>query len=380
MTPNEQFVYNYFASRGFPPAGIAGIMGNLKAESGIMPNNLNDSWNGKYGSDEYFTQQVNTGTFKLSDKNGAYGIAQWLGGRKAGLEQFAAAQGKPIDDLQMQCDYLMYELNTSYTGVRDKLMTATDASKAAKIFQDRFEVCGDGTSARQANTAAFAAEIGAGFVPMVDTTLMQTAQPEANLTVESVSMPKMNIGGKEFDPEFYYNANPEVAAVCGRDANKLAEHYITTGQYEGRMANANDVPVQTQAPQEQTHGMVYHIGEMCKQQGDVDFELADGSIFSAEYNQGTPEFFLNGQSMGTDTNVVEGQLAVMGLSGQVKDSIDNLIARNSAPQQAAASPEVVAQQPAVDPIQLFQAQIQAGVVTPEQVQALMNMIQGQQII
>ena len=42
-----------------------------------------------------------------------------------------------------------------------------------------------------------------------------------------------------FDAKYYYDNNPDVAAVYGYDANKLLTHYINNGLAEGRNASAS---------------------------------------------------------------------------------------------------------------------------------------------
>lgn len=42
-----------------------------------------------------------------------------------------------------------------------------------------------------------------------------------------------------FDAEYYYNANPDVQEAIGHDADRLLEHFITSGMKEGRAAKAD---------------------------------------------------------------------------------------------------------------------------------------------
>jgi hypothetical protein len=39
----EQRIWNFLISQGFNAFAVAGIMGNLHAESGLRPNNVEDS-------------------------------------------------------------------------------------------------------------------------------------------------------------------------------------------------------------------------------------------------------------------------------------------------------------------------------------------------
>ena len=59
--------------------GVAGLMGNLYAESGIRSNNLQNTYSKKFGlTDEEYTKQVDNGTYTNFVKDSAgYGLAQW---------------------------------------------------------------------------------------------------------------------------------------------------------------------------------------------------------------------------------------------------------------------------------------------------------------
>jgi hypothetical protein len=47
--------------------------------------------------------------------------------------------------------------------------------------------------------------------------------------------PKTMADGTIFDAEYYAQANPDVVAALGTDENVLYQHYVTYGQYEGRL-------------------------------------------------------------------------------------------------------------------------------------------------
>jgi hypothetical protein len=44
MLLNEQRVWNFLKAKGFNDYGVAGLMGNLLAESGLRPNNMEDQY------------------------------------------------------------------------------------------------------------------------------------------------------------------------------------------------------------------------------------------------------------------------------------------------------------------------------------------------
>lgn len=76
---NEQLIWNYFKSHGLNDFGTAGLMGNLYAESGLNPKNLQQTYERKLGySDDSYTDAVDHGIYTNFVKDSAgYGIAQW---------------------------------------------------------------------------------------------------------------------------------------------------------------------------------------------------------------------------------------------------------------------------------------------------------------
>ena len=89
------------------------LLGNLYAESGLMPNNLQNAYNNKLGkTDAEYTAAVDNGSYGNFVKDSAgYGLAQWTyHTRKAALLEYAKAAGKSIGDLETQLGFLMKEL------------------------------------------------------------------------------------------------------------------------------------------------------------------------------------------------------------------------------------------------------------------------------
>lgn len=78
-TSVEQQIWNYFKSKGMTDAGVAGLMGNLYAESALNPTNLQNSYEKKLGyTDAEYTFAVDNGLYNNFVKDSAgYGLAQW---------------------------------------------------------------------------------------------------------------------------------------------------------------------------------------------------------------------------------------------------------------------------------------------------------------
>lgn len=130
---NAEKIWNYLKSHGLTDEGTAGLMGNIYAESGLIPNNLQNTYEYRLGyTDEEYTKAVDQGKYRnfVHDSAG-YGLCQWTyWSRKDGLLTFAKAAGKSIGDLEMQLDYLMKELG-GYSALLNLLKTTNDLQKAS---------------------------------------------------------------------------------------------------------------------------------------------------------------------------------------------------------------------------------------------------------
>ena len=96
---NEEKIWNYLKSKIENDYGVAGLMGNLYAESGLKSNNLQNTYEKSLGlSDIQYTKKVNDGSYTnfVKDKAG-YGLAQWTyWSRKQNLLDYAKKKNKSI--------------------------------------------------------------------------------------------------------------------------------------------------------------------------------------------------------------------------------------------------------------------------------------------
>lgn len=139
----EKRIWDFLKSEGFNDFGIAGLMGNLDAESGLRPNNLQDTYSIEFKlTDTQYTTAVDNGSYTnfIYDEAG-YGLAQWTyWSRKQNLLNYAKSKNKSIGDLQMQLEFLVKELKESYTNsVYNILKTATSIQQASDAVLMNFE-------------------------------------------------------------------------------------------------------------------------------------------------------------------------------------------------------------------------------------------------
>lgn len=139
----EKQIWDFLKAEGFNDFGVAGLMGNLLAESGLRPNNMEDQYQSKLGyNDESYTRAVDNGTYTNFIKDAVgYGLAQWTyWTRKQNLLNFARQNNKSIGDLNMQLCFLVKELKEMYTNsVYNVLRKATSVLEASNAVLLNFE-------------------------------------------------------------------------------------------------------------------------------------------------------------------------------------------------------------------------------------------------
>ena len=157
-TQTSDKVWAFLTKVGFSNIGAAALMGNIYAESGMIANRveilclkrLKENGYGNY-TDASYTAAVDNGSITktrflnpLPNKQYGYGLCQWTSpGRKEKLYNLAKAQNKSIGDVDLQLEFLVTELQTSYKSVYNTLRTATSIKTASdKVLKD-FEIPDD---------------------------------------------------------------------------------------------------------------------------------------------------------------------------------------------------------------------------------------------
>lgn len=138
---NEQQIFDYLVAAGMTKPGAAGLMGNLIAESGLRPNNLENGYERAIGMDDAtYTAAVDSGIYgNFVHDSAGYGLAQWTyHTRKNDLLQYARKTGKSIGDMKMQLDFMIQELQ-SYRSVWAKLKTAAYVRDASDVVLTQYE-------------------------------------------------------------------------------------------------------------------------------------------------------------------------------------------------------------------------------------------------
>lgn len=124
---NVRVAYDFFRGKGCSPVASAAIVANLMQESGVDPTREQDGGPGR-------------------------GICQWEGARLERLKEYARSQGHGWYELNVQLEFLWYELNggestCQYIMNRDygglsNFMAATNLEWAVEAFERSFERAG----------------------------------------------------------------------------------------------------------------------------------------------------------------------------------------------------------------------------------------------
>ena len=128
-------IYNVLRAGGMTPAGALGTMANLRAESAMRPNNVEDRC--PISDVDYTFKVDNDPAYDFATDNGSfygYGYAQWTDSkRKRKLLAFARARGASIADPAMQLDFLLAEMRLDFEDVWKTVTTSDNLLQCTQI-------------------------------------------------------------------------------------------------------------------------------------------------------------------------------------------------------------------------------------------------------
>ena len=139
----------------------AALMGNMKAESALKANNLQNSYEKRLGyTDETYTAVIDKHTYtrdRFSHDCAGYGLCQWTSsGRKTALYNYWLNHDPAVSigDCSMQIDFCISELRSAYPGIwnkRQEYKTIWDATADVLRKYERPADQSDANVTRRAN-------------------------------------------------------------------------------------------------------------------------------------------------------------------------------------------------------------------------------------
>jgi len=206
----DSYIWDYLYAKIQNPYGVAALMGNLYVESKLKANNLQGSYEKKFGlTDEEYTELVDNGSYSKDTfvHDGAgYGLAQWTyWSRKDRLYTYMKKHGYSIGDLQGQVEYLWGELQC-YRTVVDAMKNGTDIRTISDIIVKRYEKPADQTEEKLQNRAIF----GKKYYDLYAGTYTQKVVANVKVNVRTGN-------GKDYPKVFLMNAGESRPYVATAD-------------------------------------------------------------------------------------------------------------------------------------------------------------------
>lgn len=134
---NKKIIYDFLKSKFSNEYAIFGIMGNLKAESNLIPTNVENS--SGYSDERYIKEILPNKELFTLDRHG-YGLAQWTHPkRKELLYVYCEGDINKLCDTLNQIKFLYWEMTYYYPKVLEQLKICTSMREATKIVLKQYE-------------------------------------------------------------------------------------------------------------------------------------------------------------------------------------------------------------------------------------------------
>ena len=220
---------------GLTPAGAAGLVGNLQAESGLDPGNAENS---SGVNDAAYVAGVDNGSIsedEFANDGIGFGLAQWTAAnRKRALYQYAKLTGRSIADMGMQVEFLLNELKESYSSVYQVLASTNSVREASDVVLHDFESPADQSTAVENERAANGSEAMAATSSVSNSSGGSIGLVRSGLTgsmnAAALSMPAMS-------PASY-----AAAAVADPNWNSSSSRSISFGVIRIDVSGTNATP------------------------------------------------------------------------------------------------------------------------------------------
>ena len=196
---DEKKLWDFLLAKIGNEYGVAGLMGNLYAESALRSNNLQQTYEKSLGyTDDTYTVAVDSGDYSNFVKDSAgYGLAQWTyWSRKQALLEYAKSVGKSICDFDMQMEFLWKELSTGYKSTLNALKAATSVADASTYVLIHYEAPADQGETVQAKRASYGEKYYSAYHTVIEE---PKEEIEEKIPEENTNQPDTN-GGSDDKP------------------------------------------------------------------------------------------------------------------------------------------------------------------------------------
>ena len=271
----QQQIWNYLMEITGNAYAAAGLMGNLYAESGLVPTNLQDACEAALGyEDGTYTEAVDSGTYSDFTTDWAgYGLAQWTWQeRKQNLLAFSQDAGLSVGSLDLQLRFVAWELEER--GLLSELQTVNSVREASDLVLFRYEAPLDTSAKTQTVRCGLSITFYNRFAGILSQGQKDILEVAANPAAYGI--PESNVGGLQWVKLVYEAAGVPFEHTCcayhsgtkyaaSSDWNAIAPGAVLYG-YSGSAGHA---------------GIYLGNGMVCHCDGALQFSTLDNWI--AEY-------------------------------------------------------------------------------------------------
>lgn len=185
---SNRSIYNALRAAGMTHEGACGLMGNMRAESGMVSNIAQRGMTKL--SDAQYTAAADNGLLDFAHDAVGYGLCQWTyHTRKAELLSYARARGVSVGNEDMQVQFCLQELRRDYPGVLRVLCSSADIYECAQIVCVQYErPAVNNVQARAEFAQIFAAQFAGEDPPPADPQPAPELQPDPIVRVLQTCM------------------------------------------------------------------------------------------------------------------------------------------------------------------------------------------------
>lgn len=135
---NAKEIYDILRAGGLSRAGALGMLGNMMAESSLIPNIAQRGMTKL--TDEQYTAAADNGLLDFANDSVGYGLCQWTyNTRKRALLDFARQSGTSVGDGKMQCVFCLHELQIDYPSLYKTLCESNSIDECADLICAQYE-------------------------------------------------------------------------------------------------------------------------------------------------------------------------------------------------------------------------------------------------
>ena len=151
-------IWNYFLGKGWTEEGVAGMLGNLHAESMISSYRKQGDFSADLGPSIKYTKENDADRHGFVTDSVGYGLAQWTyPTRKEKLWDFTHANNKSISDENCQIEFLNKELEGGILGKSlETIKKSKNVAEACILFMMKFENPADKSAKKQRERVEYA--------------------------------------------------------------------------------------------------------------------------------------------------------------------------------------------------------------------------------